>query len=113
MIGTRKIPTSTNSDISPQVVMKMDIEGSEVDVIPDMLFSGGFQYINTIMVEWHERLERLEERKNAQNQLQSIVKSLSDYADTMKDKGAMFNFKEIVKSSSCATKNNNKDVSND
>ena len=95
VVGTRKIPTSTNSDISPQVVMKMDIEGSEVDVIPDMLFSGGFQYINTIMVEWHERLERLEERKNAQNQLQNIVKTLSDYADTMKDKGAMFNFKEM------------------
>ena len=95
VVGTRKIPTPINSSIPPQVVMKMDIEGSEVDVIPDMLFTGGFQYVNTLMVEWHERLERLEERKSAQNQLQSIVRTLSEYSDTMKDSGAKFSFKEM------------------
>ena len=95
VVGTRRIPTPTNSSIPPNVVMKMDIEGSEVDVIPDMLFTGGFQYINTIMVEWHERLERLEERKKAQSQLQLIVKTLSEYSDTMKDNGAKFSFNEM------------------
>ena len=46
--------------------MKMDIEGSEVDVIPDLIFTGGLQFINSIMVEWHERLEKLTERIESQ-----------------------------------------------
>jgi len=95
VVGTRRIPMVRNRSNPPQIVMKMDIEGSEVDVIPDMLFTGGFQYINTIMVEWHERLEKTEERKKAQNQLQSIVKTLSSYSETMKDSGAKFSFIEI------------------
>ena len=46
IVGTRKLPKPKYLSISPNVVMKMDIEGSEVSVIPDMLFTGGFQYIN-------------------------------------------------------------------
>ena len=92
VVGNRNIPTPTTSFIPPNVVMKMDIEGSEVDVIPDMLFTGAFQYINTIMVEWHENLEQLEERKMAQKQLQLIVTILSDYSDTMKYYGGKFSF---------------------
>ena len=81
--------------MAPNVVMKMDIEGSEVDVIPDLLFTGGLQYINKIMVEWHERLEKLDARKKAQNQLGLIIRTLSEYSETMKDHGAKFNFKLI------------------
>ena len=65
--------------------MKMDIEGSEVDVMPDLIFTGGLQYINAIMVEWHERLEKLPQRKRAQQQLETIVETLSEYSENMKN----------------------------
>ena len=71
----------------------MDIEGSEVDVIPDLIFTGGLQYINTIMVEWHERLEKLPERKQAQKQLENIIETLSAYSQNMKRHGSgLFDF---------------------
>ena len=93
VVGTRKLPVVPSADNAPKVVMKMDIEGSEVDVMPDLIFTGALQYINSIMVEWHERLEKLEERKQAQRLLESVIKSLSDYSKTMKGiPGGKFNF---------------------
>ena len=71
--------------------MKMDIEGSEVDVMPDLIFTGGLQYINSVMVEWHERLENLPERKKVHKILERTVKSLSDYSDSMEN-GTKFDF---------------------
>ena len=73
----------------------MDIEGSEVDVMPDLIFTGGLQYINLLMVEWHERMEILPERKTAQQQLKSIMKTVSNYSQTMKDQGGKFYFNLI------------------
>ena len=72
--------------------MKMDIEGSEVDVMPDILFTGGLQYINDLMVEWHERLEKLDHRKKVQRQFQLIIKTLSEYSATMKGHGNNIDF---------------------
>ena len=43
-------------------------------------------------MEWHERLEKLMARKTAQRQLQSVIKSLSDYSQTMKGHEGKFNF---------------------
>ena len=77
VVGKRKLPTIASNLHPPNIVMKLDIEGSEVDVMPDLIFSGGLEHINTIMVEWHERLEKLMARKTAQRQLQSVIKLLS------------------------------------
>ena len=38
--------------------MKMDIEGSEVDVLPDMLRSGAMSHIDTALIEFHSRLSK-------------------------------------------------------
>ena len=38
--------------------MKMDIEGSEVEVLPDLLLSGAMSHIDTALIEFHERLSR-------------------------------------------------------
>ena len=92
VVGKRIVPALSSQSSPPRVVMKMDIEGSEVDVIPDLIFNGGLQHINVLMVEWHPRLENLHERKMSQHLLQQTVKLLSDYSDTMKDKGAKYNF---------------------
>ena len=48
----------------PERVMKMDIEGSERDVIADMIFSARFQYVNSIMVDSAQRLDYLHSYKN-------------------------------------------------
>ena len=92
VLGKRIVPVLPSQSSPPRVVMKMDIEGSEVDVIPDLIFNGGLQYINILMVEWHARLENLPERKKSQHLLQQTVKLLSDYSNTMKEKGAKYNF---------------------
>ena len=39
--------------MSIQVVMKLDIEGSEHEVIPDLLLSGAFKNIDKTFIEWH------------------------------------------------------------
>lgn len=46
--------TSAYSELS-HLVAKMDIEGSEYDVLPDLLMHGGLCYFDVIMIEWHHR----------------------------------------------------------
>ena len=43
---------------APTVLMKMDIEGSEVDVLPDMMRSGAMSHIDTALIEFHARLSK-------------------------------------------------------
>ena len=68
VVGKRQIPPIA-VDLPPTVVMKMDIEGSEVDVMPDLIFNGGLAHINTFTVEWHLRFEKNSHRKVAQSQV--------------------------------------------
>ena len=44
--------------------------GSEVEVVPDLLLTGAFAYIDATMVEWHARLAKLADRKKLSNDLQ-------------------------------------------
>ena len=64
-VARRKLPQALEGEGPPRVLMKMDIEGSEVDVLPDILFNGGLGVVNGLMIEFHERLEKLPERKMA------------------------------------------------
>ena len=96
IVGTRKLPNLTNPSLAtPNVVMKMDIEGSEVDVIPDVLYTGGLQFVNNLMIEWHDRFEKLKSRKKAQQELRSIVQTLSEHTKTIKASNSKFNFNLI------------------
>jgi len=57
VVGTTALPrqSGAHSGAHPaQIVMKVDIEASEMDVLPDLIFTGGLQFINVLMVEWHE-----------------------------------------------------------
>lgn len=42
--------------------MKMDIEGSEVEVLTDLLLTGAMAHIDATMVEFHTRLAQDEVR---------------------------------------------------
>ena len=92
VVGKRKIPDPFFNNSPPRVVMKMDIEGSEVDVIPDLIYSGGLQYINTLMIEWHERKQKLQERKRSTKILQTIVNSLSKHSKNIRNLSSKYDF---------------------
>ena len=95
VVGKRKIPKIGNKSRKPKVIMKMDVEGSEVDIIPDLLFNGGLQFVNTLMIEWHKRLEILPERIEAQELLVQIIDLLDKYANVAKSQNYDFKL-EIV-----------------
>ena len=48
-VAKRSIPGNGKG----KVVIKLDVEGSEVEVIPDLIFTGSLQYLNSVMIEWH------------------------------------------------------------
>ena len=62
VVATRKIyPLSSSEKYDenvkpPTVMMKLDIEGSEVDVVSDLLFSGSLKNLDVTMIEWHHDL---------------------------------------------------------
>ena len=45
--------TRLNEQHNPAVIMKLDIEGKEVDVVPDLMMSGALSSVDLIMAEWH------------------------------------------------------------
>ena len=87
IVGKRRIPKhlAISSHKPPTVVMKMDIEGSEIDVAPDLLFSGGLEFVNFLMVEWHAFLQQQQEGKELTTLLNSIVELISNYSRIMDD----------------------------
>jgi len=53
-VVTRKLPYQLGQlDIKPSVLMKMDIEGSELEVLTDLVATGTLQFIDLTMVEFH------------------------------------------------------------
>ena len=90
VVGKRRIPTIANKSSHkrhkpPRVVMKMDIEGSEMEVIPDLLFTGGLEHVNILMMEWHDFIQIKQERKQSTGILKSIIESMSNYSTIMED----------------------------
>ena len=95
VVGKRKIPKIGNKSRKPKVLMKMDVEGSEVDIIPDLLFNGGLQFVNTLMIEWHKWLEILPERMEAQELLVQIIDRLDKYANVAKSQDYDFKLEKV------------------
>ena len=57
-VNTRKIPHSLSAEVleqKPNVVMKLDIEGSELEVLTDLLVTGSLQHIDLVTVEYHAK----------------------------------------------------------
>ena len=73
VVGKRKLPPSSPEaqQRPPKVLMKMDIEGSEIDVLPDILFNGGLSVIHGLFIEFHRRLEKNPKRQKAHKQVTS------------------------------------------
>ena len=57
-ISSRIIPDKIyDNDPPPTVIMKMDIEGEEMDIIPSLIDSGVLCDINVFTVEWHNHVD--------------------------------------------------------
>ena len=55
---TRKLPDDLSDKVlekKPSVVMKLDIEGSELEVLTDLLVTGSLKHIDLLTVEYHAR----------------------------------------------------------
>lgn len=53
-VATRKLPYRLGElDRKPNVLMKMDIEGSELEVLTDLVATGSLQHVDLTMVEYH------------------------------------------------------------
>jgi len=86
VVGKRQMPFDSNRDQvgPPKVLMKMDIEGSEIDVLPDVLFNGGLGAINGLMVEMkHEWMQKIQARKDAHKQLSEIFDKINLFSKNM------------------------------
>ena len=95
-VSNRKIPMYETKD-PPKVVIKMDIEGSEIDVIPDVVLNGGLSIIDLLMVEWHARYERMNSRREAHDQIKNMLKSLTTYGERLNqnDGNSSFRYLEL------------------
>lgn len=51
-VSTRKLPLKAAVE-TPRVVVKMDIEGAELEVVPDMFLTGAFRVVDNLHGEWH------------------------------------------------------------
>eukprot|EP00092_Neocalanus_flemingeri_P017548 GFUD01018986.1.p1 GENE.GFUD01018986.1~~GFUD01018986.1.p1 ORF type:complete len:402 (-),score=98.09 GFUD01018986.1:115-1320(-) len=52
IVAKRKLPTSAKVT-TPRVVIKSDIEGAELKIIPDMVMTGALGHVDNIHMEWH------------------------------------------------------------
>merc|ERR1719384_321497 len=51
-VAKRRLPTSAEV-IKPSVVIKADIEGAELKILPDMIMTGALQHVDNLHMEWH------------------------------------------------------------
>ena len=56
--------------------MKLDIEGAEVEVIPDLISTGSLQHIDVIMAEFHETITKSEKRRAEITKVHQLFNSL-------------------------------------
>merc|ERR1711892_271109 len=52
VVAKRELPVSAQV-IKPRVVIKADIEGAELKIIPDMLVTGALGHVDNLHMEWH------------------------------------------------------------
>jgi len=53
VVAKRKLPISAGVHV-PRVVIKADIEGAELEILPDMIVTGALSHVDNIHMEWHD-----------------------------------------------------------
>ena len=85
---TRKLPASLNMDdmeLKPNVVMKMDIEGSELEVLSDLVVTGALQHIDLALVEYHSKsFSKNDFRSSAISGLEKAMDTFNYLSNTLR-----------------------------
>jgi len=93
---TRKLPAFLNleeMEIKPNVLMKMDIEGSELEVLSDLVVTGALQYIDLAMVEYHSQsFYKTDFRSSAISGLEKAMDTFNYLSNTLRLK-SVYNVK--------------------
>jgi len=82
-VGQRQLPKNIDEKTlgKPSVVMKLDIEGSEVEVIEDLIMQGSLQYIDVMLVEYHTRLAKTEDKKKPFKDIKDIISKIGELSE--------------------------------
>ena len=54
VVGTRKLPTEEPG----AVVMKLDVEGLELEILADLIHSGALRHLDNVHTEYHTSLHQ-------------------------------------------------------
>ena len=61
--------------------MKLDIEGSEVEVVEDLIMQGSLQYLDVMMVEFHTWLAETEDKKKPFKDIKDIITKIGEVSE--------------------------------
>jgi hypothetical protein len=84
-VKDRLIPAAAEGQRPPSVLMKMDIEGEEINVVPWLLSTGALCFIDHIMIELHI------------NKNETVRKFWSNFNHTLQDQRGKCKLASIVK----------------
>jgi hypothetical protein len=76
-VATRNIPENPNGKPAA-VLMKLDVEGKELEIIADLVMSGVLEHLDNIHVDWttdpYSQYEDIEKMRNAVGFIKKIAK---------------------------------------
>jgi len=78
VIARRDLGRLPDPSHPPNVLMKLDIEGAEVEVFPDLLITGAIAKINSSMIEWHDHITGPQERRDLMLDLARGAKAVAN-----------------------------------
>jgi len=81
-VAKRRLPTSAEV-IKPSVVIKADIEGAELKILPDMIMTGALQHVDNLHMEWHgEASYRTGEEPKKIDKLEKAITVIAELAES-------------------------------
>jgi len=84
VVAKRKLPVSAKV-VTPKVVIKADIEGAELKIIPDMLITGALNYVDNLHMEWHGEASYRQGREPTM--ISKLAPAITAIADLTKREG--------------------------
>jgi len=84
VVAKRKLPISAEV-VTPRVVIKADIEGAELKIIPDMLITGALDNVDNLHMEWHGEASYRQGREPAM--ISKLAPAITAIADLTKREG--------------------------
>lgn len=84
VVAKRQLPKNVSEHEVPRVVMKLDVEGAEMEIVPDLLFTGALTHVDRLMVDWHNLpfqelmldldIQQVQKLKDSVNLLQHLAR---------------------------------------